>query len=54
MNTTNKYTDALKKYPFALSADQITESINKIIADGYKAIEEERWSDALKRFKSIL
>lgn len=35
MNTTNKYTDALKKYPFALSADQITESINKIIADGF-------------------
>ncbi|HBU44798.1 MAG TPA: deoxyribose-phosphate aldolase, partial [Porphyromonadaceae bacterium] len=30
-----KSTDALKKYPFALSADQIPESINKIIADGF-------------------
>ncbi|HBK40363.1 MAG TPA: deoxyribose-phosphate aldolase [Porphyromonadaceae bacterium] len=35
MNTTNKYTDALKKYPFTLSDTQITESINKIIADGF-------------------
>lgn len=35
MNITDKYTDALKKHPFTLSAAQITESINKIIADRF-------------------
>ncbi|MDO5523873.1 MAG: deoxyribose-phosphate aldolase [Bacteroidia bacterium] len=33
MSTTNKYTDVLKKHPFLHTDTQITEKVNKIIAD---------------------
>lgn len=51
MNTTTKYTDALKKHPLTLSDEKVTEKVNKIIADKFA---ENNTPEVYKRIYSCI